>query len=412
MSLPNYGRCILIRVWYSTKTFADYIVAHTCLRKHRPDFVRLYESDASKPRNFHAMPDHIKKILYLDAPDIIVEKDGDPILAIEESKEAGTGHNAFQRFARLAASVENGVPVLYVYPEAVQIKRRDSLRWDALNPLIFRALEKMMRLYDIPALLFYYPSFFSTGTTRRLRNKGLRFDRTRVGCPLAADTEMQAMFDIIYCIVQAALENRPRRSLLRDSIINERRDWMLAQDHRRDPDQHEWAPLTSSSIVPTQFLMNYLGRFYRSVDSPLLRSREESIIYHPNAKFRGDPYPGALAAIDYLKCRTGETYEDRGRNLVMCWGGLAVERSCIRVQPSSSTGQSINMFVGKVRSVRNDPSKCLLDRCFSCLRGDEIPRYYMQARYGCTFTKSKEIRCFAYFADAMIFHDGALWREG
>lgn len=40
-----------------------------------------------------------------------------------------------------------------------------------------------------------------------------------------------------------------------------------------------------------------------------------------------------------------------------------------------------------------------------------IPRYYMQARYGCTFTKPKEVRIYCYFADAILFRDGALWRE-
>ena len=38
---------------------------------------------------------HIKQILYLDAPDIIVEVDSNPIFTIEESKEAATVVAAF-----------------------------------------------------------------------------------------------------------------------------------------------------------------------------------------------------------------------------------------------------------------------------------------------------------------------------
>lgn len=38
----------------------------------------MYESDANNPRYFHTMPDHIKKILYLDTPDLIVELDLEP----------------------------------------------------------------------------------------------------------------------------------------------------------------------------------------------------------------------------------------------------------------------------------------------------------------------------------------------
>lgn len=70
----------MYRVWYSTESFADYIIDHTNLSRLNPEKHRMYESDANKPKNFHTMPDHIRKILYLDAPDLIVEKDNEPIL--------------------------------------------------------------------------------------------------------------------------------------------------------------------------------------------------------------------------------------------------------------------------------------------------------------------------------------------
>ena len=86
----------------------------------------MYKSDANNAKNLHSLPDHIKQILYLDAPDLIIELNSEPIFSIEVSTEAGTGHNAFQRFARLAASVENNVSAFYIYPEAVIIKRQNS----------------------------------------------------------------------------------------------------------------------------------------------------------------------------------------------------------------------------------------------------------------------------------------------
>src|SRR3989338_3368128 len=114
------------RIWYSTESAADYLIHNTVLRNRDCSKRKIHESDANNPANFHTMPDHIKKILYLDAPDIIVEVDTEPIFSVEFSTEAGTGHNAFQRFARLAASVENNVPAFYVYPEAVIITRQNS----------------------------------------------------------------------------------------------------------------------------------------------------------------------------------------------------------------------------------------------------------------------------------------------
>ena len=84
------------------------------------------------------MPDHIRKILYLDAPDLIVERNNEPIFSIEITTEAGTGHNAFQRFSRIAASVENSVPAFYIYPEGAIITRQGAMpKWDTINPLIF-----------------------------------------------------------------------------------------------------------------------------------------------------------------------------------------------------------------------------------------------------------------------------------
>ena len=136
----------MYRVWYSTESFADYIIDHTILSRLTLTKRKMFESDANNPTRFHTMPDHIRKILYLDAPDLIVEKDNEPVFSIEVTTEAGTGHNAFQRFARLAAAVENSVPAFYIYPEGKIIKRKnlatglDFYKWDTLNPLVFRSL--------------------------------------------------------------------------------------------------------------------------------------------------------------------------------------------------------------------------------------------------------------------------------
>ena len=114
------------RVWHSARSFAEYVVSNSILAplKNKIEFRQLQESDASKAGGFHKVPDHIKKILYLDAADVIIEYNSNPIICIEETKEAGTGHNAFQRFARIAAAAENGVPALYLQPEAVIVDRK------------------------------------------------------------------------------------------------------------------------------------------------------------------------------------------------------------------------------------------------------------------------------------------------
>lgn len=410
-----------VTIWYSTNEFAQFIAANTSLGALNPAFKKLYESDASNSKNFHALPDHIKKILYLDSPDLIVEIDAEPIFSIEVSTEAGTGHNAFQRFARLAASVENGVPAFYIYPEASIVERQAgaSVRWDALNPLIFHAMEQVMQVHSIPALLYFFPSDYRNhganpkGAPSRAR-KGLKYDVAYPACPDGADTEMANMFNAINQILALVARHGAvgaRSKLLQDLIIRQRRTYMQTEFAAKAGGQspNTMSPMTSTRRVLTSELLKHLSVYckgsYRIGN--LLRSREETIIYSVNAKYRGDPYPGSLAAIDYIGCRQGKTFEERKYNLVLAWGEYTEHpQKGFLLSGKKST---VNDFIREVKASEN---RNILGRRFSSLSSWEIPRYYMQVRYGSTFSKNKQVRIYAYFADAMLFPDGALWRDG
>ena len=153
------------------------------------------------------------------------------------------------------------------------------------------------------------------------------------------------------------------------------------------------------------YLSQYEGGGYNIGE--LLRSREETIIYKVDAKFRGDPYPGALAAIDYLLCREGKTFEERKYNLVMCWGDFVVDDAG-KTFTLSGVDKTINDFIDAVKA---SETKNLLTKDYAHIPNYEIPRYYMQVRYGSTYSKVKHIRVYSYFADAIVFPDGALWRD-
>lgn len=414
------------RVWYSTESFADYIIDHTELRNHSVIKKKMYESDASKPKDFHSLPHHIKQILYLDAPDLIVECNMEPIFSIEITTEAGTGHNAFQRFARIAAAVENQVPAIYIYPEAVLISRRarsSSVKWDSINPLIFKALERVRDIYQIPALLFYYPSSYrspsATITPRMLRDKGLNHDANVVtysGCPDSRDTEMQKLFGILDLIVNETLRHgviESRKNLLSKRLIINRNDWMNNEFHQKNGG-NPGSPITATTIIDTNYLLNHL-RQYSRVPSELLASRERTVIYQVNAEFRGDPYPGALSALDYLLCREGKTFEERAFNLVLCWGTIVldhVNQTFSIVDGRSNPIKPLASVNDFVKSVKDCGARNMLGLDYNQIKRKSIPRYYMQVRYGSMFSKKKEIRVFSYFADAILFNDGALWREG
>lgn len=420
----------MYRVWYSTESFADYIIDHTALSGKPVIKNRIYESDANNPTRFHTMPDHIRKILYLDAPDLIVEKDNEPVFAIEVTTEAGTGHNAFQRFARIAAAAENSVPAFYIYPEGKLISRTNrktgaaATKWDEINPFIFRALEGVMSVYNIPALLYYFPSDdinayrSNPAAAPHFADKGLCFDSDIIsysGCPDSTSDSMTDMFAAINEIIDATqtLGVIPARSrLLGNVVIRNKRNQMQAQFVAKADGKsaEQMSPLSAVQTVPTQYLINYLSRYETGgyVLGELLKSRETTALYQINAGFRGDPYPGCLAAIDYLSCRQGLTFEDRRSNLVMVWGRIEVDEVNRTLIIHDDKGSTIEDFFRDVKSCsRNN----LLVKDYADLGNNEISRYFMQVRYGSAYSKVKHIRVFSYFADAILFPDGSLWRD-
>ena len=424
----------MLRVWYSTKSFADYIIDNTVLAQEKAKGglleSKLAESDSNKPNDFHKMPDHIKKILYLDAPDIIIEHNSEPILSIEISKEAGTGHNVFQRFGRLVASVENSVPAIYIYPEAVVIGRKTSsgmnYRWDPINPNIFKALDSVMRIHQMPTLFYYFPSQYNnhkdsaSNILGGLQQKGLLFDKNIVrypDCPLATNTGMIELFQLINLVVNRALDSITRPALLNERLIMDGISWMQSEFARKGGHSGGLSPESATIIIPTQALLDYLRRKAAGANyqfGELLSKRQETVIYQVDAKWRVDPYPGTLAAVDYLFCRNGKTFEDRDRNLVLSWGISELDENNVLkiVHRSRDVETSVKDLFGSINTVRSNRNKCLLNKRFEQLKNFEVPRYYMQTRYGCSFTKSKDIRMYAYFADAILFTDGAVWRDG
>ena len=101
-------------------------------------------------------------------------------------------------------------------------------------------------------------------------------------------------------------------------------------------------------------------------------------------------------------------FEDRKYNLVLVWGKITINEDEKTLTVNCDKGTSINDFITDIKSCL---SKNLLTKDYSQLKKSEIPRYYMQARYGSMYSKNKHIRVYSYFADAVLFSDGELWRD-
>lgn len=406
-----------IILYSSTKNFGKYIIENTILKDLHVKLETLIESDANRPNEFYKLPDKVKKILFLDAADAIITVDSEPVLVIEESHEAGTGHNVFQRFPRMAAAIESNVPYLYIYPEAAIVDRQESnIRWDSLNPLIFKAIFALNHLFEYPALIFYYPSLYGKpiANLSYLPNKGLLTDDEYLGCPEIKNSEIKSLFEIISDFFNLINQKDNVKSAKKDFAklpsVRNRLDFMQSEYVKKlgNKDWTQMSPLSACTEIDTSLLLEYFKRFEDANYNfgSTLRSKQKTIIYKVDAKFRGDPYPGCLAAIDYLSCRYGPTTEDRTKNIVMLWGDFRIENGRFLVIDNQKS--RIGDFIS---SVQSSESKSLLRRKYSELKNYEIPRYYMQVRYGTTFTKTKHIRVYSYFADAIIFPDGSLWKD-
>jgi hypothetical protein len=241
----------------------------------------------------------------------------------------------------------------------------------------------------------------------------LQFDRNInfAGSPNSTNNEMLLMFSAINSIISVVEESgviEGRSKLLSKRVLQTRKAFMQSEYAAKGGNTN-MSPLTATIKIPTEYLLNYLSEYENAnyQIGELLRSREETIIYKVDATFRGDPYPGALAAIDYLLCREGKTFEERAFNLVMAWGNLTIDdhNRTLLLESNKST---IHDFVNAVKA---SEAKNLLTKDYADIANSEIPRYYMQVRYGSMFSKVKHVRVFSYFADAILFPDGALWRD-
>lgn len=217
----------------------------------------------------------------------------------------------------------------------------------------------------------------------------------------------QAINEIIETVEQVGVVKSRAKLLAKRTVLARRA--LMQRAYIIKGGNENMSPLSATIKIATSYLLNYLSQFENAEYKigELLRSREETIIYKIDAKFRGDPYPGALAAIDYLLCREGKTFEERKFNLVLAWGKLEVDElnNTILLGSEKST---IHDFVNAVQSSEN---RNLLSKNYDEIPAHSIPRYYMQVRYGSSFSKVKHIRVFSYFADAILFPDGSLWRD-
>ncbi len=305
-------------VWYGeARHLAEFVVRHTSLQQYSCEFRQIGE----KGSDFAANPKLIQDILYLDKPDVIVTsgKPEKPIVGLEFSAHAPTGHDCFQPMARVVASLEYGVPFAYVFPQRRWVLRAGKGRWDEYNPLVFKTLVQMSRFHGVPALGFLWPADKERGDAEQ----GYLVCEKRGYClPRAGAPEIEQMWAFVNLAVEHHLANEPFSKMVFTEYYAEHQDRMSGWFHARGGNRRRWSPLTSCTTFDDLNQVRGMIRQRTGVWIPSfpdeMKARGQTVIHHNYSKsLRSDPYAGALTAVDYLRCRNGPTRQHRFRSLAI-----------------------------------------------------------------------------------------------
>lgn len=224
----------------------------------------------------------LQQVLAYDRPDVILMDGNVPILVVEETVEVPSGHNVGQRFARIAAAAEAGVPSFYFGPYVARKHGGETEGPRYMNARLFYALEAMER---------------TTGSAVSTINWGVD-DDCEVRRDPAKDNDVReymATFLDLYARNPnlQALNRALIFSEFHQRMVRERNDFVSTRI--RNPQQYDGPP-KSLEIVP-------LAEFQRArgIRVGFPRSVTELVVYNVGMKnIRSDPYTGMSMLYKYL----------------------------------------------------------------------------------------------------------------
>lgn len=223
----------------------------------------------------------VKKVLVYDRPDIVLLENGQPVLVVEETVEVPSGHNVGQRFARLAAAAEAGVPVMYFGPYVAKKHGGETAGPRFMNVRLFYALDAMIRVTGTAVTTINWPV-------------DSRFEVRR---DQAKDADVRQYVDVFlqsHYANPAATSNSILKSSLQARLQKER-DAFVSDKIKRSADYN--TPPNSVEILPK---MDFLGRIRASKD-PFPASTQEVLFYQVGMTYiRSDPYTGMGILYKYL----------------------------------------------------------------------------------------------------------------
>lgn len=224
----------------------------------------------------------IQDVLAYDRPDIVLLDGITPILVVEETVEVPSGHNVGQRFARIAAAAECGVPCLYFGPYVAKKHGGETAGPRYMNVRLFHAIDAMIKTTKTAITTINWP-VDAHCEVRRDRDK---------------DSDVR---EYVTTFLRAYL-NRGMKGIntaLLTSDIHRRmiaeRDTFVASSIRK-PEQYDGPPSSVELLPVAEF-----KRRHGKVVENLPKGRKEVVLYNVGmTNIRSDPYTGMAMLYKYL----------------------------------------------------------------------------------------------------------------
>ncbi len=265
----------------------------------------LRHAEIRKMGNRVHNPRVVNALLAYDRPDIILVKDGAPLLVLEKTSECPTGHNIGQRVGRIVRAAEHDVPSITFLPFDAR-KHGKHAGIVNLNARLLDAFLRMARIHGTPVLAVNWPCDDRGELIRDGSQDGDLSGTLREFVESGFDAQCNAFHSTM--------------------------EAMRAEYEARVTKYPGYAkPPRSVKIVNTEDFVELMRERDPSFEPGHgLGTRRETVIYtadmSPDACRREDPYTGMQFVYDYQLCRSGPHPSDKRRNLVINVPRVSISR--------------------------------------------------------------------------------------
>ena len=221
-------------------------------------------------------------VLAYDRPDVVLLDGETPILVVEETVEVPSGHNVGQRFARIAAAAESGVPSLYFGPYAAKKHGGETAGPRYVNARVFLAFDEVVRATGSAVTTINWP-VDEDFEVRRGSDKDADV-RAYASTFLELYTGQPTLGELNAALLQSDLHRR---------MVSERRQFVRTSIKK--PEQYDGPPDSVKVIAPCEF-RNRFGR----IEGELQRFTALVVYKVGMNNIRSDPYTGMAMLYRYL----------------------------------------------------------------------------------------------------------------